>query len=382
MFRYLIVIEPLGLLYGSSGRFLSPENLVGRSGTSFPPSAAALSGLFAAVEGKTKMHRDDFYLAGPFWAKNETPENFYVPTPFHCLVKDRAIQACMVWQDGQWCSWSDEQQWDTPPNDKFDKGTWIEIADWQRLHAPKSVKGLPVKSTQEVWRFLPHLHPYLKDDERRVDSDRERGSLFLENGVQMNPDACLVYLSSTAIKDDWYRFGGEGHMVDLRCLPITPNGTLDSLLTSSLGDRFALITPAVWGSNRLSNREPKLLHKNDPSRHQPEIVDSDLEKAAEWHVEALLTERPIPYRYRLGDRKDEQGKSIHQPNQPKLLSRGRYAVPAGSVYVLKEPLAPWQDWDPNWFPKEGVSLKRWGCGLALPLPSVSSEESAQEAAVS
>lgn len=368
MFRYLIVIEPLGLLYGSSGRFLSPENLVGRSGTSFPPSAAALSGLFAAVAGKEKMRRDDFFVAGPFWAKGETPENFYVPTPFHCLVKDGQVQACMVWHNGQWCSWSNETQtWDTPPNDKFAKGTWIAIADWHRLNDPKTVQGLPVKSTQEAWKFLPHLHPYLKEDERRVDSDRDRGSLFLENGVQMNPDACLVYLSSIAIPDDWYRFGGEGHMVDLRCIPITPADTIDSLLKGSLGNSFALITPAVWGSNRLSYREPQPLHKGDPKHHQLEDVDSDLQP--EWQVAALLTERPIPFRYRLGDRKDKEGNSTHQPNQPKLLSRGRYAVPAGSVYVLKQPLEkPWQDWDLSWFPQEGVSLKRWGCGLALPMP--------------
>jgi hypothetical protein len=38
--------------------------------------------------------------------------------------------------------------------------------------------------------------------------------------------------------------------------------------------------------------------------------------------------------------------------------------------VLKEPLSSWQKWDEDWFPKEGVSFKRWGCGLALPLESV------------
>jgi len=36
MFKYLAIIEPLGFLYGSAGRFLSPENLVGRSGANFP----------------------------------------------------------------------------------------------------------------------------------------------------------------------------------------------------------------------------------------------------------------------------------------------------------------------------------------------------------
>lgn len=46
MFKYLITIHPLGLMYGSSGGFLSPENLVGRSREKFPPDAATLSGLF------------------------------------------------------------------------------------------------------------------------------------------------------------------------------------------------------------------------------------------------------------------------------------------------------------------------------------------------
>jgi CRISPR-associated protein Cmr3 len=83
-FEYLIVIEPLGLLYGSAGRFLSPENLVGRSGTSFPPSAATLSGLYAA--NSSSMELESLRLAGPFWAKSDDPQNFYVPTPFNYLV--------------------------------------------------------------------------------------------------------------------------------------------------------------------------------------------------------------------------------------------------------------------------------------------------------
>ena len=59
--KYLITIAPLGLLYGSAGRFLSPENLVGRSGTHFPPSSATLSGLFAAsyAEEFERRYLDD-----------------------------------------------------------------------------------------------------------------------------------------------------------------------------------------------------------------------------------------------------------------------------------------------------------------------------------
>ena len=46
---HLLQITPLGLLYGSAGGFLSPENLVGRSGNKFPPSSATVSGLYAQV---------------------------------------------------------------------------------------------------------------------------------------------------------------------------------------------------------------------------------------------------------------------------------------------------------------------------------------------
>lgn len=367
MFRHLIAIEALGLLYGSAGRFLSTENLVGRSGTRFPPSAATVSGLFAAYYGETWMKRDDFYIAGPFWSWNEQPQNFYVPTPRTYLVKNGKIQHQLSWQRHSkaqkfcWLNNSGES-----PIDKFENDTWLSIDQW---HHPQTVEKSP-------WKFLPHLHPRLREDERRVDTDSDRGSLFLENGVQLHPDACLVYLASHDLPDTWYRFGGEGHLVNVTCHPLSEQ--TQKLLEQPVGQQFALITPAVWGSNRLSYREPKLLRKGDSNRHQLKVVDSDLEQSAEWDIEALLTERPIPFRYRLGDRKDDQGKNIHQPNQPKLLSRGRYAVPAGSVYLLKQPLEiSWQGWDLSWFPQEGVSFKRWGCGLALPLPNAVAEPTAE-----
>lgn len=43
-------------------------------------------------------------------------------------------------------------------------------------------------------------------------------------------------------------------------------------------------------------------------------------------------------------------------------------MPADTVYVLDKPLnQKWEDWDESWFPTEGYSFKRWGCGLSLPL---------------
>jgi CRISPR-associated protein Cmr3 len=343
MFRYLIQIEPLGLLYGSAGRFLSPENLVGRSGMSFPPSSATVSGLFAAAKGWRE--KNEFCIAGPFWADCSTPQNFYVPTPFNCLVKDDKISEVMQWQndcelfdengtsmkweDGVWAV-NDEKGLRSPTNDKFQKGTWIAIEDWSEL---RSSSKPTVK--KEPWKVLPHLHPRLDLNERRVTTDTENGSLFLENAVQMEPGTCLVYLASEPIDPGWYRLGGEGHMVEVRCDAI--GSPVTELLAESVGAQFALITPAVWGSNRLSGRS----HGG-------------------WNVKTMLTERPTPFRYRLGDHEGQRS------GQPKRLSRGRYAVSSGTVYVLEEALEEsWSEWSEDWFPREGPSLKRWGLGLAL-----------------
>jgi len=334
-FTHLIIIESLGLLYGSSGRFLSPENLVGRSGSSFPPSAATLSGLFAAAQKQDTDIRD-LMLAGPFWGNVDevmsNTQNFYVPTPRNYLVKEGKIVHILSWD-------RTKKAWLPQANDKYESNTWLAINNWNE---PTVVEKAP-------WKFLAHLHPRLELEERHVirNSDQQ-GSLFLENSVQMKPDTCLVYLANTPLDPGWYRFGGEGHIVDVQCKPIT--STLNDFLKSPVGSAFALITPGVWGSNRLSKREPIYLSK----RAEPESQAQNV-----WEVEALFTDRAIPFRYRLGG----------QGSQPKRLSRGRYAVPVGTVYILKQSInQPWQNWSEQWFPQEGPSLKRWGCGLALPLP--------------
>ncbi|NEN88918.1 MAG: CRISPR-associated protein Cmr3 [Okeania sp. SIO3H1] len=346
-FKYLVIIEPLGFLDGSAGRFLSPENLVGRSGTSFPPSSATLSGVFAAHLGNKAVQ--NLYLAGPFWGKTEEvseEQNFYVPTPLTYLIKNGNFQHKLSW-DSQEKSWLDEEK--NSPTDKFEKGTWIAISDWQN---PQEVKKYP-------WKFSPHLHPRLDKNQRRVatEDSEQQGSLFLENAVEMDPDTCLVYLSSKKLEAGWYRFGGEGHLVDINCIEL--NQKHKDLLNQPVGKQFAIITPAVWGSNRLSYRQPILLENGENGDRQENKENT--QKYA-WSVETFYTARPQIFRYRMGNHDNAQ------PHQPKLLSRGRYAVPAGTVYVLKEPLEKcWQNWDESWFPKEGPSLKRWGCGLALPL---------------
>ena len=356
-FQYLITIAPLGFLYGSAGGFLSPDNLVGRSGAHFPPSAATLSGLFAAHYTNNQAELRDLQLAGPFWSWNEPNklQNFYVPTPFNYLVtldppSDSSLRTgkiCdrLTWNGEQW------QHRNPESNDhKVERNTWIAIQDWDN----------PITAYCNPWEFLPHLHPRLRDDERRVaidveGSEADRGSLFLENAIQMHPEVCLVYLSNRPISDGWYRFGGEGHLAAVRCFDLAAETC--ELFSQPVGSSFALITPAVWGSNRLSYRDPICLQDST----QTSIKEP-------WTVKTRLTDRPIPFRYRLGNRRDAENCDIHQLHQPKLLSRGRYAVPAGSVYVLDQTLPAWQDWDLQWFPKEGPSLKRWGCGLALPLP--------------
>ncbi len=359
LFQYLVVIEPLGLLYGSAGRFLSPENLVGRSGTNFPPSTASLSGLFAAKYAeeerqkesdekefakKLKVRLEPLYFAGPFWAKSDSPQNFYVPTPFNCLVNkgEENIAYQLSWDGKKW-----KNQDGQPPTGKFESGTWLGIKDWNEKNGVGKKVWINDKDDRVPWKFTPHLHPRLEEEQRRVSLETERanGSLFLENGVQLDPGYCLVYLCNDKVTDGWYRFGGEGHIVEVQCLQLDESNK--NLLTQDVGKSFALITPAIWGSNRLSTRFPAMWD-----------CDRATSPQENRYLETLLTERPNPSRYRLGG----EGKT-------KRLSRGRYAVPAGTIYVLKQSLKAWQDWDVNWFPKEGPSLKRWGCGLALPLPS-------------
>lgn len=357
-FKYLIVIEPLGFLYASAGRFLSPENLVGLSGTSFPPSAATVSGIFAATLKNDAIQ--DLYLAGPFWGKTKevnAEQSFYVPTPLNYLIKDGQIRHKLSWDTAKE-GWFDEKG--KAPDDKFDKGTWLAIANWEN----------PTRVEKAPWKFTAHLHPRLALDERRVaspkqterieESEKAQGSLFLENAVQMPSDTCLVYLSTHPLEPSWYRFGGEGHLVEINCLEL--NEAHLKRFQQKIQNQFALITPAIWGSNRLSYREPIKLKKGEPQQY--ELENSDSNNQFVWSVETLYTGRSIPFRYRLGNHDNAKPNS----RQPKLLSRGRYAVPAGTVYVLKEPLdKSWQEWDEAWFPKEGPSLKRWGCGLALPL---------------
>lgn len=371
-FQYLITIEPLGLLYGSAGRFLSPDNLVGRSGDSFPPRAMALAGLFAHILGKDKL--TNLTVAGAFWAKCNDVHNFYVPTPQTYLVDKEAKQV----SDRLFChKTKDETKWLTPaqiqkekdkaagksgdeiakhkdPEGKFETGTWMAIAEWGTT-APK-IEINP-------WKFLPHLHPQLCADERRPYIEKRsdgttKGGLFLENAVQLEPEVCLVYLSTEKLEDGWYRFGGEGHMVEVKCHDLSEANR--ELFNKPVGKSFALITPAVWGSNNFSHRVPG------------QQVNDTWQDA--WEVEALLTDRPHPFRYRRGGH----------------LSRGRYAVPAGTVYVLKEGLEPWHEWSEDWFPSDRdkpdpsknedpqtfkkLTLKNWGCGLALPLDVSNSEE--------
>jgi CRISPR-associated protein Cmr3 len=323
MFEHLITLEPLGLLYGSAGAFLSPENLVGRSGAKFPPSSVTLAGLIAAAYGKEAPELNTLKIAGPFWAFSTNPQNFCVPTPLNCLTKlnlasdpDRikrgTVKETLTWQT---------PDWHPQVIGKYDKETWLPIDQW---HNPKAAAAYA-----SPWEFLPHLHPRLKQEERKVvDPTSEQGSLFLENAVQMHPDICLVYLSNLSINPGWYRFGGESHLVDLNCIPL--KNPAKALLDQSLGKAFALITSALWGSNRLSSRYP-----------------------AAWNLQAILTERPTPFRYRLGG----EGKT-----------RGRYAVPAGTVYVTNEAQPPWHKWNDELFPKEGPFMNSWGCGLSLPLP--------------
>jgi CRISPR-associated protein Cmr3 len=372
MLKYLVIIKPLGMLYGSAGRFLSPDNLVGRSGDRFPPSTATVAGLYGAKYWEGEGSLNDLFIAGPFWANIDRPEFFYVPTPLNFRVKRNPDDDCYEiverWQ------WNNDRGWYLESGTKEKKSlnnSWVSIEHWSQLQAEQIPETLPVPviPSNQVWKYHPHLHPRLEDDERHVvrpidngnDLPAQQGSLFLENGVQLHPDRCLVYLSSRKLEPGCYRFGGEGHLADIECVEISSDSAISKLMQQPIDSCFSLLVPAVWGTQRLSYRFPVPAGKEPtqaPSYPVPSNIQSTSDRNVEsfWSIAALMTERPIPFRFRMGG----AGKT-------KRLSRGRYAVPAGTVYHVNQQISPWQDWQKEWFPKEGYSYQHWGCGFALPL---------------
>lgn len=328
--NYLITITPLGHLYGSSGGFLSPENLVGRSREKFPPDAATLAGLILNATYDPQLKQSpiarELYVIGGFWAKQDnknSKESFFLPIPWTKIIADEDWNEWQLDTQGNW-----QKQQDNEVEPEYQ---WVNIDSWDN---PAStlysdlLNGKP-RVSKNPWKFVPMLHPKMQKQARNV---VESDGLFLEQAVQLDEDVCLVYLSSHAVPGGWYRFGGENHMVDLQCQAL-PDYRKE-LFNEPIQNSFALITPGVWGSNRFSRRYP------DPAQTDfPEPT----------HV---LTDKPIPLRSR--------GHGT--------LQRGRYGVPAGSVYVLPKALdQPWLHWSTDWFPSSGYSLKQVGAGAALPL---------------
>jgi CRISPR-associated protein Cmr3 len=177
----------------------------------------------------------------------------------------------------------------------------------------------------------------------------------------MDPAVSLAYLSSHSIDDGVYRFGGEGHLVEITTYSVpTP---LRELLSHDQLECFSLITPGVWGSSRLSRREPEDQRPAHERFGQP---------AFPFHSKTqgpgILTERPRSWRHHLG-RGTQSSFHSEQRAGVRRLSRGRWAMVAGSCYQLPpgHSLLPWARWSDDWFPREGFSFKRLGTGLALPL---------------
>ncbi len=140
-------------------------------------------------------------------------------------------------------------------------------------------------------------------------------------------------------------------MVEVKSIPLADH--ILKRLQVPVQMSFALITPGVWGSNQLSYRYPK--------HSQQQVFAEDNNKIA------LLTDKAVSYRYRIGYGDKPEKKQDFRIRDPGRLSRGRYAVPAGSVYVLREPInRSWWDFPEDWFPEKGL-LQKMGCGLCLPI---------------
>jgi CRISPR-associated protein Cmr3 len=370
-FRSLITVSPLGLMYGSAGGFLSPENLVGRSNTKFPPDAATVAGLLLNANREQNFTdpqclKQELIVAGPFWAQRDKPTEFYVPLPWHRIVAesdddewmlekklsagDSGNQALGEPRDSQW--YLNQYQWKRQKKDLDPAYSWQLIGSWD---VPTDELREREAIAESPWKLSPFLHPKIKPNERHV---VDQDGLFLENAVQLPEDLCLVYLSNVAHSDlenftGWYRMGGEGHLVEIESYSLSDKHKINRLLSQerTIQHACALITPGVWGSNKLSYRYPQ--HASFPNR--------DLK---------LLTDKAVPYRYRIGQARaqDQESKNHYNPGTIGRLSRGRYAVSAGSVYVFREPLnMTWWDFPDEWFPREGFPLKHLGCGLCLPI---------------
>ena len=234
MFKYLITIQPLGLLYGSAGGFLSPENLVGRSRTKFPPDSATVSGLFFSSnkikEFTTQDNlRDNLHIAGPFWAKENSPQFFYVPIPWTKIIDEKKTDEWVI----------EESKWQRNNPDLTPEYSWQRINSWNQ--SAKLIKSNKYVE-KNPWNFVPILHPKMKQNERHT---VEEDGLFLENAVQMSDDVCLVYLSTHELPDGWYRFGGENHLVEVKTIAIKENNPILKLLQQPIQKAFALITSAM-----------------------------------------------------------------------------------------------------------------------------------------
>lgn len=353
MFQHLIKIQPLGLMYGSAGAFLSPENLVGRSGTKFPPDAATLSGLFFSANKSQNFasHEDlaeNLRVAGPFWTFVDAEDDFYVPLPRHKVIAKDHYDEWTV-ENYKWHLESKKKDLDQ----EEDKGKaeseyrWLRIDYWDNSAETiyKDRKGQYPSVSENPWTFVPVLHPQLKKDERHV---LPEDGLFLEYAVQMKEDTCLVYLSTYPLEDGWYQFGGEGHMVEVKSIPL--GDQILEKLQEPIQTAFALVTPGVWGSNKLSTRYPK---QSGFAENNNKIM--------------MLTDKAVSYRYRIGYGQNHEKQENFRDRTSGRLSRGRYAVPSGSVYVLRKPLnKPWWSFPKEWFPEKGL-LQKFGCGLCLPV---------------
>lgn len=348
MFQWLIQVKPLGFLYGSAGAFLSAENLVGKSGAKFPPDASVMSGLILRTYQEKKPDgvgkiKKELTVAGAFWAKDDDLSDrvFYVPIPRSRTIGEDESAEWEI-QDHKWHREQRELQADY---------SWQRIDDWDNSAEDIRKNG----GAKGAWKFNPFLHPQMQSDQRHV---LEKDGLFLENAVQMDEDISLVYLSTHKLTNGWYRFGGEGHLVEITSHGLNKDSVINKLLNTPIQRGFALITPGVWGTNNLSKRYPTAL-KTD------------------YKLSHLLTDRPIPFRYRLGKGTNNETKELKNSS---VLGVGRYAVPAGTVYVLKHPLDEkhntWWKFPNDWFPQsskttssegENTLLKQLGCGLCLPI---------------
>ena len=151
-----------------------------------------------------------------------------------------------------------------------------------------SVEQPDLQVEANPWTAVPHLHPRLEDDQR-ISAQEE--ALFLELAMALEPGVALAYLSSVALTEGRYRFGGRG--IWWSCAAIQ----------SRRGCWICCRPPGIWPGAALGADHPGgvgLAQAVDARTPRCRRTPANHPWRVNQQGPGILTDRPRPWRFRLG----------------------------------------------------------------------------------